>query len=65
MTGPDSAPPTVMSLDELLDLRGLTERTSGFLHKRLKGHLATLSPLMARARIREICRSARTGGPVG
>ena len=35
MTGPDSAPPT-MSLDELLDLRELTERISSFLQKRLK-----------------------------
>jgi hypothetical protein len=50
MTGPESAPQT-MSLDELLELRGLTERISGFLHKRLKGHLATLAPLLAPARV--------------
>ena len=50
MTGPDSAPPT-MSLDELLDLRELTERISTFLHKRLKGHLATVSPLLGPGRV--------------
>jgi hypothetical protein len=40
-----------MSLDELLDLRELTERISGFLQKRLKGHLATVSPLLGPARV--------------
>src|ERR1044071_2022169 len=50
MTGQDSAPPT-MSLDELLDLRESTERISGFLQKRLKGHLATMSPLLGPGRI--------------
>lgn len=40
-----------MSLDELLDLRELTERISTFLHKRLKGHLATVSPLLGPGRV--------------
>jgi hypothetical protein len=50
MTGSESAPQS-MSLDELLELRGLTERISGFLHKRLKGHLATLSSMLGPARV--------------
>ena len=50
MTGQDGAP-SIMNLEELLGFREITERISSFLHKRLKDHLATLSPLLAPARV--------------
>ena len=50
MTGQDGAP-SIMNLEELLGFREITERISSFLHKRLKDHLATLSPLLAPGRV--------------
>jgi hypothetical protein len=43
--------PKIANLDELLTYRELTEQVSEFLNKRLKGHLGTLAPLLAPARI--------------
>src|SRR5262245_27022535 len=50
MTGSESAP-GVTSTDELLELREVSERISGFLYKRLKDHLGTLSPLLLPGRV--------------
>ena len=50
MAGPDSAP-KIADLDGLLEYREITERISGFLNKRLRGHLAVLSPLLSPARL--------------
>src|SRR5258708_3542897 len=59
-TPPDTTPapaaprdlaPIILSLDDLAEFRGLTERISAFLHKRLKDHLAALSPLLAPGRV--------------
>lgn len=50
MSGPDSAP-KITDLDGLLEFREITERISGFLNKRLKGHLAALSQLLSPGRL--------------
>ncbi|HEY2012910.1 MAG TPA: hypothetical protein VGH38_05380 [Bryobacteraceae bacterium] len=50
MTPQESVTP-IMDHDELLGFRETTERISGFLHKRLKEHLAALSPLLAPGRV--------------
>jgi hypothetical protein len=48
---PQESPPPIMDLDELSGFREQTERISGFLHKRLKDHLAALSLLLAPGRV--------------
>src|SRR5438046_882120 len=55
--------PKVMSFDALLEFRETTERISGFLHRRLKGHLTTLSPLFAPARVFGRHVAARESAP--
>ena len=50
MAGTDSTP-RITSLDELLEFREITERISDFLTRRLRGHLATLAPLLAPGRV--------------
>ncbi len=50
MAGTESTP-KIASLDELLDAREITERISEFLTKRLRGHVAVLSPLLAPGRV--------------
>lgn len=45
------ATPTITNLDQLLEFREVTERISAYLGKRLKDHLAALSPLLAPGRI--------------
>lgn len=47
----ESTTPTITNLDELLEFRGITERISAYLSKRLKEHLATLWPLLAPGRV--------------
>src|SRR5690348_8591161 len=48
---PQESPTPSLSLDELLGFREQTERISDFLFKRLKDHLAALSPLLAPSRV--------------
>ncbi|HTS31467.1 MAG TPA: hypothetical protein VMH81_36600 [Bryobacteraceae bacterium] len=43
--------PKIVSLDELLSFREATERVSAYLNKRLKDHLAALSPLLVPGRV--------------
>jgi hypothetical protein len=50
MAGTESTP-KIASLDELLDAREVTERISDFLVKRLRGHIATLAPLLGAGRV--------------
>jgi len=50
MSGPDNTP-KITDLDGLLEYREITERISGLLNKRLKGHLAALSPLLSPGRL--------------
>ncbi len=50
MAGAESTP-KITSLDELLAFREITERISEFLSKRLRGHVATLGPLLTPGRV--------------
>ena len=50
MTPQESSAPT-LNLEELLGFREQTERISDFLFKRLKDHLAALSPLLTPSRV--------------
>ncbi len=50
MAGTESTP-KIASLDELLEFRETTERISEFLSKRLRGHVATLAPLLTAGRV--------------
>ena len=62
MAGQDSAP-KIADLDGLLAYREITERISGFLNKRLRGHLSALSPLLTPARMLGKHVGAREQGP--
>ena len=62
MTGEGTAP-DIVNLDELLAFRETTERITGFLTKRLKEHLATLSPLLAAGRVLGKHVGAREAAP--
>ncbi|MBZ5619540.1 MAG: hypothetical protein LAQ69_12575 [Acidobacteriia bacterium] len=50
MTEQESAP-NIVNLDELLGFREVTERITGFLNQRLKGHLTAMSPLLVPGRV--------------
>jgi hypothetical protein len=62
MTEQESAP-KVVSLDELLGFREATERVSGFLNQRLKGHLTAMSPLLVPGRVLGKHVGARESAP--
>jgi hypothetical protein len=62
MTGQGTAP-NIENLDDLLAFREITERISGYLNKRLRDHLVTLSPLLAAGRVLGKHAGAREAAP--
>jgi hypothetical protein len=42
---------TNLTIDDVLELRGITERISAFVSRRLRDHLATLAPLLAPGKV--------------